>query len=201
MVIINLKADDYYTQRNNEIDSANVCGPTSRVMFYKGNNLTYENKSLQEFGIKLADDDYFTRILRTPEARAFCDKYFPWAKSYQPNEVAGMFPMYLDVKLFGKTKSKFVENLTFENYLHVIDNKGVIMTNGTFGRIQGHVIVVVGRDERTLLLADPYGDYHTDYKNPKGYLIPMTESEFNTHIKDVKKNVKWGHILLNEKLD
>lgn len=198
--MILLKPEDYYTQRNNTINPNIACMPTSRVMFYIGNNIKYHNPT------KLADDDYFMSLLNTQEAKDFCYKKYPWAynsknpdKSIPPNEVHGMYHSWLDIKVTGKRQSDFVTNLYFDDYVkYITERKKVVMTSGTFGTLLGHAIVFIGFDSKTqeLIIADPWGDYKSMYKNTRGYGIRMNCDEFNNHIKPSESFQKWGHITI-----
>jgi hypothetical protein len=200
MITTLLKPDDYYTQRNNKTFGYRACMPTTRVMFFKANNIVYTNPTDK------ADDDYFMDLLLTDESKEFCYKNFPWAynakqpdKSIWPNEVHSMYNSWLDGKVVGKVVSDFVTNLTFDSYVDSILNKGMaIMTSGTFGEIAGHAVLFMGYDTNTneLIIADPYGDYKSKYRNTKGYGIRMNYEEFNTHIKPSDSFYKWGHITL-----
>lgn len=201
-----LNPEEYYSQRNNTflVDGKNVswraCMPTSRVMFYKANKINYSNPT------DMADDDYFMSLLVSDEAKEFCYSKYPWAynslepeKSIWPNEIHGMYNSWLDEKVTGKRQSDFVTNLDIEMYIDTIVNKGkAIMTSGTFGEILGHAIVFIGYDKqkKEFIIADPYGDFHTKYRNTKGYGVRMTYDEFNTHIKPVDSFQKWGHIII-----
>lgn len=200
-MVLLLKSNDYYTQRNNlEKWRYRSCMASTRAMFYKANNIEYTNPTEE------ADDDYFMGLLNTQEAKDFCYKQFPWAynskepeKSIWPNEVHGMYNQYLDKLVCGKKVSSFENQALDWNYfVNSIQNKKAIMVSGTFGDILGHAVLVMGYDEVTneLIIADPYGDFHSSYKNPKGYGIRMSYNDFNTHIKPVDSFLKNGHIVI-----
>ena len=172
--------------------------PTARVMFYQANRIAYSANA------KFSDDDFFMHLLNTQEAKDYCYKKYPWAynlkdpeKSIPPNEVHGMYA-WLDVKVTGKRMSDFVTNLSWDDIVQSIQNRKAIMTSGTFGNILGHAFVFVGykEDTKELLIADPYGDYKTSYKNPRGYNITMNYEDFCTHTKPAGEFLKWGHIVL-----
>lgn len=201
MITLLLKRDDYYTQRNNKEQWRNrSCMASTRAMFYRANKIIYTNPS------DLSDDDYFASLLETQEAKDFCYVKYPWAynknrpeKSINPMEVHGMYHSWLDIKVTGKRQSDFITNLTFDDYTNSILNKGIaIMTSGTFGEISGHAVLIMGYDTNTneLIIADPWGDYKSMYKNTRGYGIRMNCDEFNNHIKPSESFQKWGHITI-----
>lgn len=207
--IINLRADDYYTQRNNRVvkddetglrvGPSAACMPTSRVMFYRANKIVYKSKP------GVPDDEYFTQLLLTKDAVAFARKKYPWLSQYPPNEIHGMYGSYLDEIVVGSRVSDFVNNLTWESVIARIEKGQAIMTSGRFSgvstMIDGHAFCFVGYDGENLLLADPYGDHRTRYVCNRGYLVPMSKEEFEGYVKPLKNDglpteIKWGHVLL-----
>lgn len=200
MKIINLDSNDYYSQRNNSIKPSQACMPTSYVMFLLANKIPFSNPSDYQ------DDDYFMSLLNTEEAKEYCYKNYPWAyndvfpeQSLPPNELHGMYGNYLSPLVCdGKKVSSFKTNLTFEDYKNRIDAGKAIMTSVYIPemKINGHAILVMGRIDDTLLLADPWGNYHTGYKNHRGYNIEMNKEDFMKYVKPIGKKEKWGHIPL-----
>lgn len=203
---MNLRAEDFYTQRNNEWDDLNTpyhesvagCGPSFRAMFYQGNNLPFKNNSFSIMGEHLSDDDFIMYLMRTPEAFEYAEKHFPvLAKDYPPNEIHDMYPNWLDVKLFGQRVSDFHnDGLTYEYAITLINEGKIIGVTGKYpeANINGHFQGFAGIHDGVLLLVDPYGDYRNNYKpvtyvkgKPKygGFGIPMSEEDFDKHL-------KWG---------
>jgi hypothetical protein len=204
---VNLIHDDYFTQRNNPVvhDAGTgltvmpyeACMPTARVMFYKGNRIAYTNPS------HLPDDAYLTSVLIAPEALALATKKYPElvAAGFPPNQIHGMYHSYLDPLICGRRTSDFRTDLSFDDYVDLIKAGRVVMTSGAFqgrkGPINGHAFVLVGIDaDGSLLMADPYGIFHTNYDSDQGYLVPMTRDEFVAHVKPVGALHKYGHVPL-----
>ena len=185
---INLSTQDYYTQRNNTIRPWAACMSTSYVMFLRGNNIMYGNSS------GLADDDYFMKLLSTENAKSFCIKKYPWSKGIPPCEIHGMYGSYLSFFVTGKRASNFNTHLTFENYIELIEQGKVVMTSGSFPGLEGHAFCVIGIHGDDLVLADPWGNFHSGYTDHTGYGIRMTKKEFIKHVKPVGENCKWAHI-------
>ena len=184
----NLSTDDYYTQRNNNIRPKAACMPTSYVMFLRGNNILYGNSS------RLPDDDYFMKILNTENAKNFCLKKYPWSKGIPPNEVHGMYGSYLSFFVTGKRASDFNTLLTFDHYLELMDQGKVVMTSGSFPGLAGHAFCIIGIHGDDLILADPWGDFHSGYRDHSGYGIKMSKKEFIKHVKPEGKLKKWAHV-------
>jgi hypothetical protein len=193
---INLDANDYYTQRNNQIKPSVACMPTARVMFYIGNKIKYNNPS------KYQDDDFFMSLLLSDAAKEFAQKKYPNLVNagYAPNEIHGMYNSWLDEIVTGKRVSDFKLDLTFDDYIDRIKTGQVIMTSGQFGNFSGHAVVIIGVVHPTktplLVLADPYGDYRETYLKGSGYAVTMTKEDFIDHVKPVGKFSKWGHVII-----
>lgn len=209
METINLKESDYYTQRNNGIRPLSACMPTARVMFYIGNKIPYTIPvSVKAAVFYKWDDDYFMYMLNTQEAYDRCYQLSSWIKTNNentknrkitPNEDHFMYPNYLDKLVCGKQVSRFAMDFTFERVLTTIDAGKVIMTTGTFpqANIKGHAFCIIGRRDETLILADPYGDFHTNYTSEKGYGVTMTKEEYAEHVLgeyQTLPNLKYAHI-------
>ncbi len=185
---INLSTEDYYTQRNNTIRPKAACMPTSYVMFLRGNNIPFQNSS------DLQDDDYFMKILNTTNAKNFCLKKYPWSEGIPPNEIHGLYGSYLGYFICGRRVSDFNTNLQYDHYLELLEQRKVIMTSGSFPGLSGHAFCVIGIHGDDLILADPWGDFHTGYTDHAGYGVRMTKEEFIKHVKPVGEDRKWGHV-------
>ncbi len=183
----NLSTGDYYTQRNNTIRPKAACMPTSYVMFLRGNNIPFGNSS------ELQDDDYFMKILSTDNAKRFCLKKYPWSGGIEPAEVHGIYGSYLSFFVCGRRVSDFNIHLTFDNYLELLEQGKVIMTSGAFPGLAGHAFCVIGIHGDDLILADPWGDFHSGYTDHSGYGVRMNKEEFIKHVKPVDEEKKWGH--------
>lgn len=201
---MNLHPDDYYTQRNNptvtgyedrKLYSSAQCMNTSYVMFLIGNKIEYDNPT------DLPDDAYFGKLLISDDAYAFGHQKYPEliAKGIPPVEIHGMYGSYLSPIVCGNRVSDFKIDLTFHDFKDIIIKGGVIMTSGRFPEagITGHAFCVIGyanNIKNNLILADPWGDYQTDYKNHRGYAVPMDHEDFMKHVKPGVQ--KWGHVLI-----
>jgi hypothetical protein len=191
---INLKPQDYYTQRNNKLEPEAACMPTSRAMFYCGNGIAFVNES------DLQDDDYFMKILSSDEAFAFAHKKYPdlLADGYPPYEIHGLYHSYLDHKVVGHRVSDFRLDLTWGEIIERVLDGEVIMTSGAFPGLEGHAFCIIGAQLNhniRLILADPWGDYHSSYRDSTGYGIYMDEDDFTSYVKPYTSR-KWGHVLL-----
>jgi len=194
--ILHLQPIDYYTQRNNPTKPWAACMPTSRVMFYLGNNIIFKNPS------DLEDDEFFMKVLSSDDAEIMARSKYPSLalNGIPAYEIHGMYHSYLDSYVVGCRVSDFKTDLTFDDFIDRIKAGECIMTSGRFPEagIDGHAFVVVGMLETAietcLILADPWGDYRTEYKNHQGYGVTMSKADFSKHVKPGSQ--KWGHVLL-----
>ena len=190
---LNLISSDYYTQRNNRIRPKAACMPTARVMYYRGNNIKYSNPTA------LSDDDYLMRTLNTPEAQKFAKKKYPWACKnnnlvFPANEIHGMYNTYLDQIVVGRRTGDFHTSLSVEKIIDVLAAGYVIMTSGTFRGIAGHAFCLIGYSGGNFYLADPWGDWRSNYSDVRGYGTTMTRDEMIAHVKPVGLDAKWAHL-------
>jgi len=194
MTKYNLDADDYYTQRNNRISPNAACMPTARVMYYRGNGITYNNPTM------LSDDDYLMQTLNTKKAVEFAKAKYKWACNsenkllYPSNEIHGMYNSYLDELVVGRRTGDFLLGLSAEECIDVLAAGYVIMTSGSFKAIPGHALCLIGFDSQNFHLADPWGDWRTGYRDVCGYGATMSKSDFVTHIKPTESVAKWAHL-------
>ena len=192
---VNLKADDYYSQRNNTVNPFEACMPTSRVMWYCGERIPWTAPQGEQ------PEDYFMELLSGEAARKFCTEKYPWSVNVPPNEVHGMYGSWLDPHVTGARRSDFRIDLKWQDYIDLIDSGHVIMTAGAFPTTKGHAVCVIGyEDAATLILADPYGDYTTDYKSPNGYGVRMIRPDFERIINGNEAG-KWGHVPIDWKAE
>lgn len=185
-----LKPEDYYTQRNNKFAPFESCMNTSRVMFYKAAGIEYMTSS------KYSDDDYFYRLLNSPDAKEFRDKKYPSLKEYPPNEIHGMMS-WLDEIVTGKRRTDFKTDLTWDDFVYELKHNRPVMTSGKFPNLNGHAFVFIGYDRGELIAADPWGNPHLNYqgaRGTKGYGVRYDREYFEEHVKPGEN--KWGHVCI-----
>lgn len=173
--------------------------PIARLLYYKGNHIAFEHSPDKS----IPDSEYFTQLLNTPKAIKHCkDHYYTFDESLKlpPNQVHGMYATWLDYKINTSIKTAIKTNANFHDIIVLIKQGLVVMANGVFAGKNGDIIsttnCIVGYDEESdmLLLADPYGDYHTQFENKNGYLVTMTEREFVNHIQPAWYSKKYIHV-------
>ena len=68
----------------------------------------------------------------------------------------------------------------------------------------GHIVILVGyiwEKDKPLqyIIDDPYGDYHTGYRDRNGNDVLMSQEDFDTIIRTGDRGGKWGHLFLSKK--
>lgn len=168
---------------------------TSYAMFLHGNNIHFSNPT------DLSDDDYFMKLLQSDESWEVAKKKYPSliASGYPPNEIHGMYHTHLDLVVVGRRVSDFIPDLTWDAVIDRIKDGEVIMTSGAFPEagLTGHAFCIIGIGSRGaetyLLLADPWGNYHSAYTDYNGYCVTMERADFDRIVKPGRDH-KWGHV-------
>jgi hypothetical protein len=173
MEVINLKPDDYYKQTNNQVRPGLSCTPTSTIMFWLGNKIPFTSPS--DFTYSQPEDNV-TEACLTENAWKRCYELSPWIKDYNiknptkliyPYENPYLYPDYIDPLFCSKTISKFIINCTYNMVLDYLNKGKIVLTTAKFPEagIKGHTFCIIGyKDEKTLYLGDPYGNYHNLFK-------------------------------------
>ncbi len=199
---INLsEGKEYLTQLNNKFSPMSTCNTTSAIMglMASGIEFHYDRRITQP-------EDALTKLLTTPEAYDRMSKLYAWAVpgGYEPYEVHGMLEWGIN-KFVGRDADTFSTKFSIMDILtNIRDNKCASMVSGKFTR-SGHIIAVVGYRENSpfqtledidsIIIDDPYGNYHSGYKNRNGDNILFTVAEFNRIVKSVNnEKSKWVHM-------
>lgn len=203
---VNLSKDnDYHSQINNKRYPMSTCNTTSAIMALKANGISFK------YPEEMQPEDYLTMILETKEAYDKLYKDFNWAvkDGYSPREVHGMLEWGIN-KLVGENIDMFTTNSSLKEVLYRIHKGKASLMTGRFTKT-GHVICVVGFSTRQssidsfesfdmdlmdyVIIDDPYGDYHTGYKNHRGNNIYFPINQFDKLTKSYSSDHKWAHLI------
>jgi hypothetical protein len=109
------------------------------------------------------------------------------------------------LKKFGFSSSpvRFLEAVSADEITAAIDAKGAAVISGIFPQDGkqplNHIVAAVGygTDDSGFyfIIDDPWGDYHTGYKNQRGKSIRMPLEDFNKIMKPQNQAKKWAHIV------
>lgn len=183
----NLKKENYYTQRNNTRHPFSACMPTSRAMFYIGNGFIKDEPKNGE-----ALDDYIFYLTEQVTEYQKVAISGQWAKKYPASQLHDIYPKLIDSMLLGKVVSKF-GSLSIEKIDAFLESGKVLMCSGLFPTTQGHAVCIIGKDADGYILADPYGNYHTNYEDTAGYGVKIPDLDFLAFVHPSGQSSKLMH--------
>lgn len=208
-MIINLSKNiPYYTQRNNRFYPHGTCNTTAMVQALEASGLHFE------YPQDMQPEDYLTQILDSQEAWDIMRSRYPWAIAggYSPRHVHHMLVWAVNDKLFGRKVVEYKCISTQKIILSLLKGHAVVVA-GRFTKF-GHIVAVVGfetsQEDITansapeyidllkisrIIIDDPYGNYHTGYKNVNGNDTPYTIQQFDWVVKEYNNlQKKWAHV-------
>jgi hypothetical protein len=209
MFEINLSKDsDYCTQINNRLIPYESCNTTAAIMALDAARIDYPRRD----GIQPEDD--LTALLLTDEAWHRFDNVYPWGRKngLKPQNISPMLAWGIN-KFVGKQVDAFVKSATLQHMIwHLLNGRPLIMS-GSFTK-SGHFVAVMGfrtRQHREYIMSatgvdlcrieyiivdDPYGNYHTGYKDHRGNNVQFNLQDFNRLTNESNRDGhKWMHII------
>lgn len=214
MYKINLSKDiDYHTQRNNKLVPLEACNMTSLIMTLKANNLPIYFEEKYKVGLS-QEEDFATRMMQSEEIHEVMKKIAPWAarEGYPPQQVHSMIEWVVNNKIVGRKIDSFSTSFKLEQVIYnlfIANSASMVSTNFT---AYGHIVSVVGAETKqnindlmtwgevdlskvkSIIIDDPYGNYHTGYEDVKGNNIKFTVDELMELVKTPHDNNKWIHL-------
>lgn len=221
MVRINIsEGKDYHTQRNNAIDPMGTCATTSMVMA-----LIYSGVELPDCGDR-QQEDVLTEFIRTdPRVKEAYQRDYPteFKNGVPPNELAPMRALGTNLWI-GREVNRFSwVSLLQDVILSIISKKACIMSGvWPYKNAQGeekgisHVVCVCGFESAqedilqaktardinldlmvSMIVDDPFGDYRTGYRDPRGNDVIVPFRDFIRITKEQGSvSRKWAHFIL-----
>lgn len=209
---INVSKDsDYHTQLNNKLVPLASCNTTSAIMFLLACGLELPVANGQQ------PEDALTALLETPGAYAQQKKLAPWSLGqFRPQEVHIVLDWGINT-VVGADVCKFRDSTTQGRLVYELAHGRAAIVSGRF-TAAGHVVCLVGVDTdqadagdvqtaddveleriRAWIIDDPYGDWHTDYKDQHGNNVRFTPDEFTRLTQQYYQNKKWAHLFTGGK--
>lgn len=212
MVVNISKNSEYHTQRNNIFHPQGSCNTTASINALRASNIDFDCPE------GMQAEDYLTQILDTKESWDRMRRNFPWAikGGYHPRHIHYMLEWAINKKLVGREVDNFHLDVSIKEILfHVLKNECAVNVNGRFTDF-GHIVTVVGfktfQDDleyiyspqdidlkfvESIIIDDPYGNWHTGYNDPGGNDIEFSLEQFDWLTKNYNdENNKWGHLFL-----
>lgn len=192
---------EYYSQRNNKKRPASSCFATSDV------NMLFTARKYFPYPEGMQPEDYITELLLSDEALKYARSINIKAPREQIRLWYRMHVWVINEKLFQEQVCKYVSKITIQEIVFLCSKNKPVIAGGSFTE-SGHMVCIVGFQTRQLniykindyrnidislvdyiIIDDPYGDYHSDYKKKKGDNIKFT-------IDEIKKLIKGNAIVL-----
>ncbi len=204
MVINHSRDSEYHSQRNNRVIPHASCNSTSMIMALKQAGVVLPFPDNQQ------PEDYLTCILLSETCIRQIEKLAPWALDRQTGKP--LFPPYeIHVLmewavnyLLNKQIVSFSTKTPIEKIIRQIDNHGGAVLSGRFpvNRTHyNHMVSLAGYMTHqgsitALLIDDPYGDYKTAYRSPRGNNIPVPYKEALKIFKPTGNDYsKWAYLV------
>ncbi len=187
------------------------CNTTSGILWLLSNHVPFKYPS------GMQAEDYLTSITERPECYAFMKQAAPWAWDFQynkpklPARQVHVCLAWAINRLAGKRVIEFRADVTYEELIARLATGSGAILSGEFTRT-GHVVCLVGfeteqalselsikervrlSDVRAWIVDDPYGDWHTGYKDHRGNDVRFTHAELDALTRAVGENKKWAHV-------
>jgi hypothetical protein len=190
---------EYHSQRNNAIVPYASCNTTAMVMALK-----QAGWSMPLFDPEHPQpEDDLSAFLRTDEAKRKQQEIAPWSVgAYPPQEVHACLEWGVNAWL-GGTADAFTMRATHDELIAALVGGGGVVLSGRFplsnGEL-GHIVSLAGYySEGELdhddgwIIDDPYGIWHTDYRDPHGNDISVSDYDFNKIF--CKARGYWAHMI------
>jgi len=194
-IVIDISSDgQYHTQLNNKFFPTGTCNTTSAI------NALFASKIDFSYPEDLQPEDYLTRILDSDEAWEKMRREHSWAirDGFAPRHVHRMLEWAINEKLVDKRVDLFLESLPFQSIIfHVAVRRQAVVLSGAF-TAYGHIVTLVGLETEqsdieqvqdpaeinldaidSLIVDDPYGDWHTQYRDQHGNGVKFSFQQLN----------------------
>jgi len=184
--------NDYYTQVNNKSYPLTSCKNTSVIMALNQAGWTEEVKQMEIETLfdGLQPEDLLTELAYFRGYREFAKKKTPWFFEGDKPQVPMHEIPQVTVKqvhdLVGKVAS-LVENYSLSYIVNKLDNGFGIAALGELvtpdHKKYNHVVSIAGYEIDNgyvshIIIDDPFGDFHTGYRDRNGNNVRMTNKQF-----------------------
>lgn len=219
-IVYNLsKPENYYTQRNNQIDPMNTCSTTAMVQALEIAGYEFPDMfpTLRQPEDKLThfirNDTRVLNYWKTIDPVTYYDWYNKKGNYYQPNEIHAVLSYGTNL-FMDKTVTKFIGGYNVDSIVQeLLTNQKPCVMSGKFSGLN-HIVTLVGCaiKERTVrkkgiqnikfvdveyfLIDDTYGETYNYKMSRNGNDIIITPKQFISDFKNVSdKYKKWCHVI------
>ena len=206
MFTVNLSRDDEYSrQTGNRLIPLDACNVTCGIMWLRDGKVSFW------YPKSMKPEDYLTAILLGDDAW----KLFIEMKREKYN--AGLLPQNTSMmltwginRLVGRPVDWFIQNGSLRQMIWFLYKGSPLIMSGSFTSA-GHFVCVVGftslqhegdwHSEKdinldlieTVWVDDPYGNWHTGYKDPNGNNVAFRLDELDK-LTNIPNGQKWMHV-------
>lgn len=193
----------YYTQRNNKINPLSACNVTSMIAALSAADWPVEK--LAPAGEQ--PEDELMRFIMTDSATLNKWKQLDPKGTIPPNQWHAVLAygtnLFLKKHGYNSAPAAFREAVSVEEIKSAIDSGGAVVMSGVFPQ-EGknplhHVAAIVGHGTGEkgfyFIIDDPYGCYHSGYKNHNGNDVEMPLDDFYAIAKPQNQIKKWAHTI------
>jgi len=193
----------YYTQRNNKEKAVSACNVTSIIIALS--TAGYPMEKFSPCGEQ--PEDLLMRFIYSDNATLNRWKQLDPKGSIPPNQWHAVlaYGTVRWLKTFGYDSAYVVfhEAVSREEIVSLIDDGGAAVISGVFPQegksLLNHIVTITGygtdKNGFYFIIDDPWGDYHTGYKNQRGKAVKMPIEDFDKMMKPQPQEKKWAHIV------
>lgn len=218
-IVYNLsKPENYYSQRNNQIDPMNTCAPTSMIQALEVAGYSFPTmlpnyrQPEDKLTFFLRNDKRVLAFWKNLDPSTYNDFVAKKKDCYQPNEIHAVLSYGTNL-FMGKTVTQFICGYGIDSIVQeILAKQKPCVLSGKFGKLN-HLVTLVGcavkesnrkplnqmkfSDIEYFLIDDTYG-FTGDYKAPRnGNDVIITPKRFLNEFKNLSdKKKKWCHIIL-----
>jgi hypothetical protein len=186
MKTVNISTKDtYHTQINNKKVPLTSCFATSVIMKLSIQKIKIYDVCNYKHDVNYFEnvtgwqpEDYLTSILCTDEAKDYFEKIA--GRRPKNNEQRFYYTVveWAVNKILCRKEVVKYKKISIQEIMKNIDRKIPVVCGGKFTS-SGHMVCVVGYTKDSIIIDDPYGNYHTDYRDSKGNNIEISLDLFN----------------------
>jgi hypothetical protein len=214
----------WFSQRNNQLFYWDACNVTSMVaaLTYSGIKLPSDPKYDQPEDSLLSFLRSDSRV-DLEYQKLFPDMYNIYIannrdphKCTPPNELHPLLSYGTNLWLGGDREqyTKFRWDLTQQEVIYEIVKGHAVVQSGLWANLN-HITCMTGLDTNqddiinitdinqidlskitNMIMEDPWGDYHDNYKTQRGRDIVVSQSDYLSLVKPFNSNTKWGHLII-----
>lgn len=188
MIINNSIGKVIHTQRNNKLRPYSACNVTSFINALKYLDIDFFYNKLTQ------PEDYFMKLMMTEKSWNRLYSKYGRGVGANPWNFSDILVDVCNEELVGSPVCE-IKNVTAKQIVDHLEEGNVCTTSGAFTK-SGHFVCIVGceldkvKNVVRFIIDDPFGDYHTKYKDWNGDNIDFPIGDFHSLIWPRGKLVK-----------